>query len=72
MKIKCPRFVLKMTAKYVSKLILEEAGIKNNIVIYDFSIDTKGENCRMSVGGWIDVDKKDLKRFIKESMNEES
>lgn len=66
MRIRCPRFIRKFAAKKISKLLLEETGIDVDIFLYDVSVDTKGSKYRFYAGGWVDVDKKELKRFIEE------
>ena len=72
MKIKVPKVVRKMICKHVAKEIYEETGIRNGIGIEYITIDTKGECYTLRMAETISVNKKDLKRFIKESMKKES
>ena len=72
MKIKAPKFVRKMICKCVAKEIYEETGIRNGVGIEYIILDTKGEYYTVHMAETISVNKKDLKRFIKENMKKES
>lgn len=68
MRIKVPKFMLKMICKHVSKSVEEETGIRMDADIGIMTIDTKGNNYTLYMAETISVNKKDLKRFIKESI----
>lgn len=67
MRFKVPKFMRKMICNYVSKAVEEETGIRMNANIGIMTIDTKGDNYTLHMAETISVNKKDLKKFIKEN-----
>lgn len=72
MKIRTPKIVRKMACKYLSKVIEEETGIRTNICIENLTINTKGPDYTIYMEETVCINKKDLRKFIKESMKKES
>lgn len=71
MRIKVPKFMRKLACKYVAKAIEEETGIRMDIEIDNMVVDTTNRDYRLHMSETISVDKRDLKRFIKENMKKE-
>ena len=67
MRIKMPKFVRKIACKCVERAIEEETGIRTNIEIGIMTLDTKGSDYRLYMAESISINKRDLKRFIKEN-----
>lgn len=72
MIIRTPKFARRMVCKYLVKMIEEETGIRSDIEIYNVSIVTDKEDIGVYASVSIDMNKKDLKKFIKESRKTES
>ena len=72
MKIKTPKIIRKIICRYISKIIEEETDIRTDIYIDSLTIDTKGKEYKICMSETISVNKKDLKRFIKESIKGEA
>lgn len=68
MKIKAPKFMRKIAAKYVSNAISKEAGVNIDIDLHDLTIDTKGINYSIHTEQTFVINKRDLKRIIKEGL----
>lgn len=71
MRIKVPKFVRRMICNYISKAVEEETGIRMDVNIGVMTFDTKGRDYTLCMAETISVNKKDLKKFIKENAKKE-
>lgn len=69
MKLRIPKFMLKMASKRVSKIVTKEIDIDTNIDIHELSLDTKGKCYSIYSSETITLNKRDLKKFIKSNKN---
>lgn len=68
MKIKTPKFIRKFAAKRISNAIHDGYVVRNNIELSDVTIDTKGEDYTIHMEFTVKVNKRDIKKAIKESL----
>jgi hypothetical protein len=68
MKIRTPKFVMNTVSKIISKRVSEELGFDIYFKLNALEIDTKGLKYRVHNDCELEIDKKDLKNYIKSSI----
>ena len=65
LRLRAPKFVMRIACKYVSRLISEDAGVDVNFQVNEMEIGMRDKRVytRVSVGA--DINRKDLMKLIK-------
>ena len=68
MKIKMPKFTMKLACKYLSESLTEEFGFNTCVKVNDLWLETKGTEYRVHMDADISADKKGVNKYVKSSI----
>lgn len=68
MKLKAPKFVRKLTNKYISKKLTEELGFDVNIRLDECYLDNSNGKYRIRIEAEVEGNKKEIRNYIKSNL----